>query len=253
VTTIELPTLAAPVNELWHALLDLAAEYPSGWTLIGGQMVLLHAVEHGQVPPQISQDGDVVADVRLDRRALLHVVTLLERLGFRLSGISVEGLAHRYSREAKPRPVIIDLLAPDGLGSRVDLTTSPPGRTVQVSGATQALRRTEMVSVIHEGRHGHVPRPTLLAAIVIKAAAVQLMDPARHYRDLALLCALTADPFDLADQLTAKDRQRLRLAAALGKDSHPAWSLVPADLRTQGQIAFAILRSKHDAGRLPRS
>jgi hypothetical protein len=154
VTTIELPALAAPVNELWHALLDLAVEYPTGWTLIGGQMVLLHAVEHGQVPPQISQDGDVVADVRLDRRALSQVVALLERLGFALSGISVEGLAHRYSREATPRPVVIDVLAPDGLGSRVDLTSSPPGRTVSVPGATQALHRTELVSVVHEGRHG---------------------------------------------------------------------------------------------------
>ena len=62
--TIELPPLAAPVDELWHVLLDLGEQLTVGWALVGGQMVLLHALEHGRVPPQISQDGDVVADVR---------------------------------------------------------------------------------------------------------------------------------------------------------------------------------------------
>ena len=56
--TITLPPLAHPVDELWHVLLDLAETLRAPWTLVGGQMVLLHALEHGQVPPQISQDGD---------------------------------------------------------------------------------------------------------------------------------------------------------------------------------------------------
>lgn len=62
---VTLPALASPVDKLWHSLLDLG-ELPVRWTLIGGQMVLLHGLEHGQVPPQISQDGDVVADIRTD-------------------------------------------------------------------------------------------------------------------------------------------------------------------------------------------
>ncbi len=62
--TVELPPLASPIDELWHVLLDLGEELTVGWALIGGQMVLLHTLEHGRVPPQISQDGDVVADVR---------------------------------------------------------------------------------------------------------------------------------------------------------------------------------------------
>jgi hypothetical protein len=41
-----------------------------------------------------------------------------------------------------------------------------------------------------------------------------------HYRDLALLCSVVPDPFNLAAQLTAKDRQRLRRACALADDSH---------------------------------
>jgi hypothetical protein len=238
---IELPAMASPVDQLWHVLLDLSGSLTVPWTLVGGQMVLLHALEHGQVPPEPSQDGDVVADLRADHSALAQVVRQLERVGFTLESISADGLAHRYARSAKPRPVLLDVLAPDGLGARADLTTSPPGRTIEVPGGTQALIRTERVVISHEGRQGDIPRPTLLAAIIIKAAATGLPSPARHYRDLALLCSLVPDPFALAEQLTAKDRQRLRQAGALADDGHTAWPLVPAVIRTQGQITYAVL------------
>ena len=95
--------------------------------------------------------------------------------------------------------------------------------------------------IVHEGRRGTLPRPTLLAAIVGKAAATALPPPARHYRDLALLCALVEDPFALADQLTKKDRQRVRLAKALLDDTHSAWALVPDSIRGQGQIGYGVL------------
>ena len=238
---IELPPLPAPVDQLWHFLLDLAEQLTVPWTLIGGQMVLLHAIEHGQVPPQISQDGDVLADIRADSRAVTQVVAQLEASAFDLAGISADGLAHRYVRAAEPRAVVVDVLAPEGLGERTDLTTSPPGRTLEVPGGTQALARTELVTVVHEGRRGEVPRPSLIAAIVAKAAAVELADPARHYRDLALLCALVIDPFEMLDQMTKKDRQRLRKAKRLSDDAHPAWLLVPEQIRAQGQIAFGVL------------
>jgi hypothetical protein len=66
--TVELPPLAAPVDQLWHVLLDLGGEFTVPWTLVGGQVVLLLTFERGQVPPQISQDGDVVADIRSPTR-----------------------------------------------------------------------------------------------------------------------------------------------------------------------------------------
>ena len=239
--TIELPPLASPVDELWHVLLDLGETLDVPWTLVGGQMVLLHALEHGHVPPQVSQDGDVVADIRAVTDALTRIVSALENAGFGLESMSTDGLAHRYVRPAKPRPVVIDVLAPEGLGERAVLTTSPPGRTIEVPGGTQALNRTERVTIVHEGRSGTLPRPTLLAAIVGKAAATELPTPARHYRDLALLCALVEDPFDLAEQLTRKDRKRIRLAKALLDDTHAAWALVPDVVRGQGQIAYGVL------------
>jgi hypothetical protein len=63
-------------------------------------MVLLHALEHGQVPIEPSQDGDVIADVRAGHQAITQVVRQLYRLGFTLENISTDGLAHRYSRAA---------------------------------------------------------------------------------------------------------------------------------------------------------
>jgi hypothetical protein len=39
---IELPPLASPVDQLWHAILDLSERLTVPWTLVGGQMVLLH-------------------------------------------------------------------------------------------------------------------------------------------------------------------------------------------------------------------
>jgi hypothetical protein len=93
---VTLPRLAAPVDQLWDVLLDLGAS-PLRWTLIGGQMVLLHALEHGQVPPVISQDGDVVADVRADPAALRSMVDLLGGLGFAAAGFTTDGRTRRYT------------------------------------------------------------------------------------------------------------------------------------------------------------
>lgn len=49
---VELPVLPPPVDQLWHTLLDLGEQLTVPWALIGGQMVLLHAVEHGQALPR---------------------------------------------------------------------------------------------------------------------------------------------------------------------------------------------------------
>lgn len=239
---ITLPTLAAPVDQLWDVLLDLG-ELDIPWSLIGGQMVLLHGLEHGLTPPQISQDGDIIADVRASPGALRGLVHELEANGFVLEGISTDGRAHRYLRTAQPRPVVIDVLAPDGVGPRVDLTTSPPGRTIEVPAGTQALTRTETVEVRHRARTGRVPRPSLLAAVVGKAAACKLPgDPARHMRDLAFLCALIEDPFAMRQEMTSKDLSRVRAAAPMLSDRAALpWRQLPTEFRSRGSDALDIL------------
>ena len=112
---------------------------------------------------------------------------------------------------------------------------------MEVPGGTQALDRTEWVPVVHEGRHGRLPRPTLLAAMVGKAAATQFPKPDRHYRDLALLLCLVEDPFELVERLTRKDRSRLRKARGLLDETHPAWALAPAEIRSNGRVAYEVL------------
>lgn len=99
---VDLPPLAAPVDQLWHVLMDLAEALPRVWTLVGGQMVLLRALEHGHVPPQISQDGDVVADVRAAPGAIGRIVAALQGAGFGVDGMSPDLIAHRYVRPASP-------------------------------------------------------------------------------------------------------------------------------------------------------
>lgn len=80
-----------------------------------------------------------------------------------------------------------------------------------------------------------------MSPIVGKAAATALPDAERHYRDLAFLCALVADPFEFVHQMSRKDRQRVRLARGLLDDAHPGWALLPAAIRSAGQTAFAVL------------
>jgi len=239
---VTLPPLASPTREVWQVLLNLAGLPGVEWTLIGGQMVLLHALEHGVSPPQVSQDGDVVGNVRSNQKTIKRIVAFLEADGFTLDGISPEGIAHRYVKQWEPADVKFDVLAPEGLSEGTDLSTTGSGRTIRVPGGTQALDPTERVLVAHEGREGFVPRPTLLAAIVGKGAACGLGgDVSRHLRDLALLCCLVADPFSMVEDLGRTDRRRVRLGHGLRDDAHPAWALVSQELRRDGQLAYQIL------------
>jgi hypothetical protein len=165
---LELPLLDALETELWDALLDIADRIPDGWTLIGGQMVLLHGLERDRLPPRVSEDLDLVVDVRVRPPVLSELVAALCDLGFTDAGVSADGVAHRFVRGE----VGVDVLAPDGVGERVDLKTIGGGVTVEVGGGTFALQRSEAMAVRSGERTGHVPRPDLVGAILIKAVAV---------------------------------------------------------------------------------
>lgn len=178
----------------------------------------------------------MLVNARVIGRPIASFVSDIEHLGFELDGISPDGIAHRYRRSR----VTIDVLAPEGLSDRADLTTTPPGRTLQVPGETQALARSEFVPARTSTSSGRVPRPSLLGAVVAKAVAVRVDDaPDAQRLDLALLLSLIEDPFVLLDDLTKKDRQRLRPRRDLLDDEHPVWrQLDPA----AGDRARASLR-----------
>ena len=125
---IELPALAGTERELWDALLDLAERQPDGWTLVGGQMVLLRALEQGRVPPRVTRDLDVLADLRARPAALPQIVTTLTELHFEVELAAPDKSGHRFKRG----DVTLDLLAPDNLGARADLNTVGSVTTVLV-------------------------------------------------------------------------------------------------------------------------
>ncbi len=50
---------------IWRSLVDLGLLQKQGWTVIGAQMVALHAFEHGKLTPRTSADADVLVNVRV--------------------------------------------------------------------------------------------------------------------------------------------------------------------------------------------
>ena len=102
------------------------------------------------------------------------------------------------------------------------------------------LARGERLSVLYDGRWAFVPRPNLLGAIVIKAAAVNNdRQPQRHLTDLAFLVSMAGDPVALRGELTAKDLARLRAVVPLQNPSHEAWRLLEDP--DEGFAAFRLL------------
>ncbi|HVW30996.1 MAG TPA: hypothetical protein VHL53_00530 [Acidimicrobiia bacterium] len=242
---LELPPLAGALEAVWDgicALADALGDLP--WTVVGGQMVFLHAAEAGVDMHRVSTDIDAAVDVRAAPDGMKVITTVLTGLGFEPSGPSPEGHAYRFVRTTTAGvaaldvmldnedaddlggPVLqVDVLAPEGLGPHTDLRTVGVGVAFPAAGVSQALTRTELVPVRSGGVLHWVPRPSLLGAIVGKAAgaAADTADPERHLLDLAFLCGLVTDPFALAEQVTRKDRSRLKQAAAKLAGDHPAW------------------------------
>ncbi len=220
---VVLPVLAPAHRELWSVLCDLADRHDSDWVLVGGQMVLLHALQAGRTPHRISQDLDAIIDARVRPPALAPFLVTLQELGFTSVGTSPDDIAHRYGRG----DVHIDVLAPEGIGRRAPIRTVGTAVTVEIAGGTQALARGERLPVLHDGRGALVPRPSLLGAIVIKAAAVNNdRQPQRHLTDLAFLVSMVDDPVALRGELTAKDLARLHAVVPLQDPSHEAWRLL---------------------------
>jgi hypothetical protein len=93
--------------------------------------------------------------------------------------------------------VIFDVLAPDGIRERADLTTTPPARTLSAPGTTAVLNSAGPVEVLLRDRYGQVRRPALLAAVIAKASAATTIavraDQERGWTDAAFLLSLIPD------------------------------------------------------------
>ncbi len=224
---IVMPAMPPEQTASWLGVLDLYDHLGEGWTLIGGQLVHLYCAERGQFPVRPTNDVDAVIDVRADPNMLRTFTSALTGIGFTSAGISAEGRQHRWVRGQAS----IDVLLPDGVGQRASerqgVTGSP---TLPTAGGTQALQRSEVVAVTVGGREGSVWRPNLVGALVVKAAAHgNAGDPgvARHRRDFVVLAGLVTTADFANEQLTRKDRQRLRLIVTAIKNDRELLLEIP--------------------------
>ncbi len=251
--TVDLGRLTPAAFEAWQVIFELHDSFGDHWVLVGGQMVALHAASLG-VPDGIrpTDDVDVLVDVRARRDVTARLGTWLVEHGFSHAGMSPDGIGHRYHRPAATGAgtVIVDVLAPEGLGEKASLTTTPPARTLAVPGGTQALARAEWVTVAvadmtgDRRASGTARRPDLLGAIVAKAAATTIPvrdNPTRDWQDAALLLAHVPDPYEMAERTTVKDRRRLAALAELENRRHPGWDRLSDEDHRRGTVALQVL------------
>lgn len=203
-----MPAMAEAQEAAWHALLELHDRHPNGWAIVGGQLVHLHCAERGYEPPRPTEDADAVVDARVPE-VLGAVTGALRDMEFEADP-SADGVQHRWRRG----PAVIDVLIPEGTGERTASKRSASGfPTVSAPGGTQALRRSETVTLQVGDRIGRIARPNLVGAMVIKAAArleTTGTGRDRHCYDFAVLGAMLGAVDLRAEELNKKDRRRLR-------------------------------------------
>jgi len=207
---VSMPAMGEAQTQSWHALMDLYERINSGWTLIGGQLVHLHCAERGASPTRPTNDIDTVVDIRASQMMLATFTGVLKDMGF-TPETSAEGIQHRWRRDKAQ----IDVLIPEGVGERSAARAGAGGaRTIRAPGTTQALKRSEAVMVVVEGRTGTVLRPNLVGALIGKAAARTEIpsDSAstRHCTDFVVLASLVSARDFRETALEKKDRARLR-------------------------------------------
>lgn len=109
-------------------------------------------------------------------------------------GPDLDGYAHRYKRDG----LIVDVLAPEGIKPPPNLGAGL--KAIGVPGGSQAITRSETVTVIVEGRSFELRRPTLLGAVLIKARSLMVhSDPETQRENLLRLLALIEYPRERRD------------------------------------------------------
>lgn len=218
---------------VWRTAIEVATlfhDWP--WVLIGAQMVILLELEHDRPSGRTTGDVDAVVDVRIVAGVTRLAAERLRQAGFEPSA----ELPYRFVRGSDT----VDLLAPDHLGPRTDLTTIPPLTTTGIPGGSRALetRRHVAVEIVGVGA-GELPVPSIAGAIVTKVRAYQARRTDRDLEDLVRLLALVEDVKKVRDELKATERNRLGSISALRDETHLAWSVAadPDDARA----AFARL------------
>lgn len=237
--TVVLTGLTERQRQSWLGLLDVAADFPDGWCLVGGQMVHLYCQERGFSPSRPTNDGDVVLDVRAQPNVLRDFTGALGSVGFISAGVSPEGHQHRWVRDKAS----IDVLIPRGLGgaagSKKGITG---GTTLATPGAQQAIKRSELVTVQVDEAIGTIRRPSMVGALVAKAAAYSVPSDSakeRHLTDFATLAAMARGSDRIGQQLTARDLHYLIPMLTALDNSRRLWTSIEGAER--GVMALAAI------------
>ncbi len=204
VASIRVELIDSDAMELWRTVTKVAGAFGEDrrWCLVGGLMVALFAIEARQTQ-RVTTDIDVLADARARPSGTAWASGRLKALG-----ASVREL-QRADRERGFRfdfeGQIVDVLAPEGLGSS-GATTIGKLKTIQIPGGTQALNRTEVVEIVVEEDAVMLRRPKLIAAILLKARALPVHSrPQDQRQDLVTLLSLLEDPRAARGELTKKE------------------------------------------------
>lgn len=198
---------------------------PTGWCLVGGQMVHLHCHERGSNPQRPTDDVDAALDVRSEPNALMKFTSALSQIGFSATGESLEGHQHRWARGQAS----IDLLIPTGLGEVASERKGVSGgTTVPSRGSQQALDRSESVEVVVAGTSGFIRRPNLLGALISKAAAYLNIDryKSRHIVDFAVLASLIERKDLPIELITKRDLEYLGHMQSALSTNRELWTTI---------------------------
>lgn len=205
---------------LWRTTTEVAqlfADWP--WVIIGAQMVMLLELEMDHPSGRSTRDLDVVLDARL-------VVGITHQAAERLSRAGFEPSAEHGHRFLRGRDQV-DILAPDNLGERADLTTIAPHKTIGVAGGSRALATRRLVFTdIADVAAIDLPLPSLAASIGLKAHAFTARREQRDLCDLVRLLALVGDIETVRLELRPSERRLLGSIVELVDPDHRCWSLV---------------------------
>ena len=118
----------------------------------------------------------------------------------------------------------MDVLAPDHLGRRADLTTVPPATTAAIPGGTRALATRRVLEVrVTGGPAGLLPVPSLAGGIVLKLRAWESRQAGRDAEDLVRLLALVGDVEAVRSELKPAERQLLGQVRPLADERSRIW------------------------------